>query len=167
MAGRCDHDGHGVRSALVDHVGDVIFVYDHGADRVGVEQCPVQPDLGAIADTLEPEPVLLPSDAGDRIELCPVPPVLGCQIGDGLKVFSKEDVLVHVVRHQPRQNGRWHRDRIPTGDVIADRGNSRAGIGHISRRPERTSPRQLRGTHSGCGSGCLCWSGCWGWTGWC
>jgi hypothetical protein len=116
---RRDQQRYGVRSSFVDQVGDVIFMYDHRASGIRVEQSAVEPDLSTIADTLEPEPVLLPRNTADCIELSAVPPVLGGQIRDGLKVGSKENVRIHIVGDKTRHDGGWNRNRIPTGNVVA------------------------------------------------
>src|SRR6185295_3783804 len=112
------------------------------ADRVRIELGSVQPDLRAVADYLETEPVRLTRRGGRRRELAAVPPVLRRQVRDRREILSEVDVLVDVVRDEAGEHRRRQRYGIPTRCGVADARDRRAGIGQPCRRPERPTLRQ-------------------------
>src|SRR5262245_52456549 len=104
---------------------------DHCANSIRVKQSPIQPDLCAITDSLEAEPVLLPGHTSNRIELAAVPPVLSGQIRDRLKIGSKEYIGVNVVGNETCHDSGWYRDRKPGRNVVTCLRNCRASIGYV------------------------------------
>ncbi len=103
----------------IDEASHVIFVYDHRPNRVRVNLCAVEPNLGAIAYTFKAQPILLSRNNRGCIELAAIPPILCRQIRDGLEIRPEVNILIDVICHESCKDCGRNGDGIPTRDVIS------------------------------------------------
>ena len=124
-------------------------VLHHRADRIGVELDAVHPDLGSVADALEPEPRVLALAGRRGFELTAVPPLLLGQVWHVGEVRPAIDIRIDAVGDEPGQHGGGERDGMPPGGGVADRGDRVARVGDLIRGAQRPPVRELGGLDRG------------------